>query len=346
VLKKLIIFLFLGIVMLDSCKMATETWDTSQFPASSSYADQFDFLWNAFDKNYCFFAYKNIDWQALGATYRPRAIQASSQAQFAEVLTQMLSNLHDGHLYLMDSNDEQTQTYKNVNFINYSSGVWQQYMKLKVTNSTKPDKYVTSGWLEGVPYIAVSNWITTSQVIDLDNILECFKSAPGLIIDVRMNGGGWSSIADAFADRFADRSRTAGFCKYRDGPLHTDFGPLSIQMIAPRGSWQFTRPVFLLTGRRCASSTEGLISAMRELPNVTVIGDTSMGAIGNPKVFNLANGWKFSVSTGMEYTAEGQDIEDIGIAPDIFVPATKADFLAGKDPVLDYALARFKATIH
>ena len=78
---------------------------------------------------------------------------------------------------------------------------------------------------------------------------------------------------------------------------------------------------------------------MRELPNVTVVGDTSGGHETSPQLFNLSNGWQFTVSTWIYYTAEMQIVEDKGIDPAIFVPATAADFQAGRDPVLGYALS-------
>jgi hypothetical protein len=74
---------------------------------------------------------------------------------------------------------------------------------------------------------------------------------------------------------------------------------------------------------------------MRELPNVTVIGDTSGGHSGDPRFFTLSDGWRFTVSTWIDYTAEMLVIEDPGIDPATFVPANAADFQAGKDPVLE-----------
>ena len=122
------------------------------------------------------------------------------------------------------------------------------------------------------------------------------------------------------------------------GPSHSDFGPLTPFVLSPRGSWQYTRPVLLLIGRRCLSSNETFISAMRQLPNVTLVGDQTGGGSGNPGTFPLAGGWSYTVSRWIEYTADHQVIEDVGIAPQVFVSASAADFAQGKDPVLDWAL--------
>ena len=109
-------------------------------------------------------------------------------------------------------------------------------------------------------------------------------------------------------------------------------------MLNPRGAWQYTGTVRLLIGRRCASSTESFIAAMRELSNVTLVGDRTAGSSGNPGRFPLANGWTYTVSRWIEYTVDDQVIEDVGISPRVFVPAMAADFAQGRDPVLDWAL--------
>ncbi len=311
-----------------------------QGPASSSYADQFDYLWQTFDQNYSYFVYKNIDWQGLSDTYRPTAIQATSQVQFTQVLIQMLSNLHDLHVHLIDPSGNLEQTYTPTYFINFDQTVWQQYIQAKGTQIEQNSEY-TSGYLSGVAYFAIPAWDSSSgsQAADLDAALQPFQSASALIIDVRMNGGGDGATANSFAGRFADQTRIGGYDKFRDGPAHTDFGPLQSRSVSPRGPWQYHGPVYLLIGRGCYSSNEDFIAQMREFPNVTVIGDTSGGHSGYPVTFPLSNGWQFTVSTWIDYTAEMQVIEDQGIAPAIFVPATAANFQAGTDPVLDYAIS-------
>jgi C-terminal processing protease CtpA/Prc len=77
---------------------------------------------------------------------------------------------------------------------------------------------------------------------------------------------------------------------------------------------------------------------MGRLPNVTLVGDRTVGATANPGTFPLANGWSYTVSRWIEYTADNAVIEDNGISPDVFVPASAADFAAGRDPVIDWAL--------
>jgi C-terminal processing protease CtpA/Prc len=305
---------------------------------------QFDSLWNNFDQNYSYFVYKNIDWNALNATYRPMALQTTDEASLVAVLTQMLAQLHDQHVKFTDPSGNQLATFVPTVFDNWNQSVWQQYMA--AGNFVQVQPGLVTATISGAHYIAVGSWNDAQiDITHLDSVIDASQSASSLIIDVRMNGGGDEQIAYQFAGRFTTQTRTpTGFFQFRNGPLHTDFGPLTADTITPRGSFQFTKPVYLLTGRISASSTEDFISAMRELPNVTVIGDTSAGASGNPLSFTLGGGWSYTVSHWIDYTAEQQIIEDQGIAPAMFVPVTPSDFQQGKDPVIDFAVAEANGT--
>lgn len=306
-------------------------------PQGASFAEQFDFMAQTFDREYSYFAHKQIDWNALRATFRPRAQQAATQAEFIQALRDMLVQLHDQHVVLMDPAGTRTATFTPQHFINFDHVARNQALARGTFTPLTPR--LGFGRINGaVAYMAIDTWDAQAPLAQLDFIVDQFRNEPVIIIDVRANGGGNDQIALEFAGRFADRARTTEFVQFRNGPLHTDFAARQARQVTPRGTFQFTRQVILLAGRRCASSNESFISAMRELPHVTVIGDTTAGASGNPGTFNLANGWSFTVSRWIAFTAQLQVIEDHGIAPDIFVAVTAADLLNGRDPVIEHAL--------
>jgi hypothetical protein len=322
---------------------------TAESPTSATYTAQFDAVWNTFDQQYPYFEQKKVDWNAVRARYRPAAAAATNQAELAAVVRDMLANLHDQHVALRDPNGRTIPTWTAANFVNWDAGVWEQYVR-------------RAGWVQGqrnwgyavfhgdaaeVPYIAIGSWRPEQvKLADLDAALERFRSAPALIIDVRMNAGGDTRLAYEFAARFAPTARPAEYLQYRSGPGHADFAAPQARTLAPRGAWQFTRPVMLLMGRGSASANESFIAAMRELPNVTTVGDTSAGSSGNPAVYQLGGGWMYTVSRAIDYTAEQQVIEDAGIAPMIPVSTSPADFEQGRDPVLEFALSRFNVRVN
>jgi len=91
--------------------------------------------------------------------------------------------------------------------------------------------------------------------------------------------------------------------------------------------------------RACKAQVEGRAGGENRQA-VTLVGDRTAGATANPGTFPLANGWTYTVSRWIEYTADDQVIEDRGIAPRVFVATTASDFAQGRDPVLDWALNR------
>jgi len=303
---------------------------------ANDFRGQFNELWSTFDRIYPYFIHKGIDWNAVKAEFEPRAAAATSSDQLISVLQPMLGLLHDGHVVLTGPGAT-LRTYAPNEFINWNSNVWGQYLA-RASASTRGA--AVSAVMTGVAYIAVSGWNPNQlNVADLDAFVDAFRDRPALIVDVRMNPGGFDSLAFQFAGRFATSTTTSGYFQTRNGPGHGDFTPLQARTFSPRGSFQFTRPVLLLVGRMCASSNESFIAAMRELPNVTVAGDRTAGSTANPQTFPLGGGWSYSVSRWIEYTADMQVIEDLGIAPDVVVPASPGDFQSGRDPVLDWAIA-------
>ena len=157
-----------------------------------------------------------------------------------------------------------------------------------------------------------------------------------------MNAGGDEDVAMQVAARFADMPRVVTHSQFRAGAHRGDYTPIAAHVLSPRGTWRFTRPVILLVGRGSWSATESFVSAMREFPQVTVVGDTTGGGTGNPALYSLRAGWGFSLSRWIEYTARMETIEGRGIAPDLAVPVKIQSLAKGRDETLATALVMAK----
>jgi carboxyl-terminal processing protease len=312
---------------------------TAPSPPASDLAAQFDSLWTRFDLEYSYFEHKRIDWPATRATYRPRALAAADQRAFIDVIREMLGTLHDGHVMLRDPSGAQIPTFRPQVFANWDRVVFDRYRSRAGWTQGQLDW--GHGQLNGIPYIAIGGWGSQAiRTADFDAAFERYRGAPAMILDVRMNQGGNDQLAFEIAGRFTQSIIRAGYVRFRNGPAHTDFGPPIDRTVSPRGPWQFAGNVLLLIGSRCASSNESFIMAMGEMPNVMLVGDRTAGSTGNPGTFPLAEGWSYTVSRWIEYTPGNQVIEDNGIVPDVIVPVTESDFASGRDPVLEWALAR------
>ena len=68
--------------------------------AATDHASLFDDLWHQFDLHYSYFTVTRVNWDSLGAYYRPIAASAPNDVQFARVLGAMLAELKDMHVSL------------------------------------------------------------------------------------------------------------------------------------------------------------------------------------------------------------------------------------------------------
>ena len=311
---------------------------TTQPPASL--IGRFDLFWETFDRQYSYFAYKRINWDSLRTVYRPRAEAATTQRELVTVLKEMVAPLRDVHVKFTTPAGAIEPTFQPSAQVNWDRDLWLNFTLRSCTwLQAKPN--LGSCTMNGFAYVAVGSWNSSQfSVSDLDAVIDQYRDAPGMVIDVRPNGGGNDALALALAGRFTTRRTTIGYVRFRDGPRHDDFGPETERSVQPRGAFQFTQPVMVLSGRAIFSSNETFIAAMREMPNVTILGDTTGGSSGNPRDYPLGDGWKYSVSHWIEWTADRRIIEWNGIPPDFVVAWDSAAVRAGRDRVLEVALAR------
>jgi C-terminal processing protease CtpA/Prc len=80
---------------------------------------------------------------------------------------------------------------------------------------------------------------------------------------------------------------------------------------------------------------------MKQVPGTVVVGAASQGSSGNPKPHDLGNGVTVLLPSWKDLTPDGQEMEGVGVPPDIEVKASPADFNTS-DPVLEAALARLR----
>ncbi len=145
------------------------------------------------------------------------------------------------------------------------------------------------------------------------------------------------------ARSFGNQSRKADH-RYRNGPNHNDFSSIHERRFSPSGDWQFTRPVAVLIGDRCVSSSESFILMMTTLEHVITIGDTTRGSSGNPREFRLGDGTRYTIPRWVAYKTDMTVLEDVGIFPDIPIPADSS-VVNRQDRVLEKAIEILSAKL-
>lgn len=305
-------------------------------------ASLFDDLWQQFDLRYSYFELKHIDWTAIGDRYRPLALAAPNDTAFAVVLSHMLAELHDVHVSITPFGPSSTMRWVSpydTAASGFDAGV--VYSRYATTSFPTSGGHMRAGIVEpGVGYIQIPSFAGSGWAGEIDEAITRLGDVSSLIIDIRNNGGGNKGLATSIAGRFADRERTYGYVRLRNGSKHTDFTGDIAETVAPEGARRFSGRVVVLANRRCYSSAENFVLAMRTIPSVTVVGDTTGGASGGPLVRELANGWTYQLSQWVEYTPDHRTYEGVGLAPDIVAKAVavKGKLVGTGDVALDRAL--------
>ncbi|HEY3862004.1 MAG TPA: S41 family peptidase [Verrucomicrobiae bacterium] len=191
-----------------------------------------------------------------------------------------------------------------------------------------------------IGFIAIFGWDDDTVPAQCAEALEKMRDTRGLIVDVRLNGGGSDKLAEQFAARFVEKNFTYAYSQFRNGPSHTDLTEKYPRVIKPGGPWRYDRPVILLIGQKCLSSDESFVGMMTGDPLVTTMGDHTGGSSGNPKIIKLPLDMTVSVPQWIDYLPDGTLLDGHGFQPQIpFTPAPGA-FLGERDDLLTAALER------
>lgn len=305
----------------------------------NSKRENFELLWKIIDERYCFFEYKDINWNEIHNQYSERVNETISNDSLFNVLGDMLAELKDGHVNLYathnvarywkwfedypDNFDEKIQ--RNYIGTDYSIAGGMKYKIL-------PDS---------IGYIYYANFSSGIGESNLDQIIYRMYSCKGIIIDVRNNGGGVLTNVEKIASRFFKEKTLVGYIMYKNGKKHNDFSSPYARYIEPSARLRYENKTIVLTNRKCYSATNDFVNAMSYAPNVTIIGDKTGGGSGLPQSSELPNGWAVRFSSSPMLNANREQIE-FGIDPDIKIDMTEEDMTRGLDTIIERAIQFIK----
>ncbi|MBQ8564314.1 MAG: S41 family peptidase [Bacteroidaceae bacterium] len=304
---------------------------------SNDAQDNFEALWSIIDEHYCFFEYKEIDWDSIHTAYAPRVNNEMNALALFDLCSEMLDELQDGHVNLTSSFSTSHywkwfQDYP----VNYDERIIHE-------NYLNFDFYQTNGITykklqENIGYMYYGSFSNGISQNSLDHILAHLAPCNGLIIDIRNNGGGTLTNVDVLVSRFITQRTLAGYICHKTGAGHNDFSePYAYYYEPPQGHILYNKPIVVLTNRHTYSAANNFVQVMRLLPQVTIIGDRTGGGSGMPFTYNLPNGWNIRLSSSPILDANGNDTE-WGIDPDIKIDMDTTAALNGHDTILDKAI--------
>ena len=171
----------------------------------------------------------------------------------------------------------------------------------------------------------------------LDAAVDADRDCAGTILDLRGNTGGMGAMIGGVAGHFLDRRDTLGLMRTRQNTLAFVANPRRVTADA-RAVRPLTGPLAVLVDEGSASASEVFAGGMQALHRARVFGRTSMGAVLGAAFDRLPNGDVLYHAFGEFTTPDGGRLEGRGVVPDDSVTATRAELLAGRDPVLEAAL--------
>lgn len=288
------------------------------------------------DEKYSYRDIRKVDWDRLFREKGDALRRAASPERFATVAGELLASAKDKHIWLYVG-EQRFGSYvnpvrPNVNFAKLKDLVprWQK----------RSAAVYTGQFLDGIGYIYIESWGRDhAEALEQTYVaIWEFSDAPGLVVDVRMNGGGSEPLAQDFAGCFVDKPKVYAQHVYRAANEPGGFTKPRNRMLQPnKRRPKYRGKIAVLMGPANMSSCEAFLLMMKQVPGCKLIGATSQGSSGNPKPTELGNGVTVYLPSWKAMRPDGTCFEGEGITPDVRVAVTQSQ-LSNRDPVLDAAL--------
>jgi C-terminal processing protease CtpA/Prc len=172
------------------------------------------------------------------------------------------------------------------------------------------------------------------------------SGAPGLIIDMRQNGGGRGYLADQLAAYFYDEPHILGNSGIYDEELGEFFFDPNFEdeYILPPENLRYRGPIAVLVGPACQSACEFFSYDLTVDNRAAIVGDyPTAGLGGGVEIFFMPGGIQMQLTVARAVDANGDiHIEGQGVVPDVPVPVTEETLFSDGDPVLEAAIDRLE----
>jgi len=301
-------------------------------------AQAFDKLWQRFDEKYAMFTLRpEVDWSKLREEYRPKALASKSNYEFAQVCAAMLKNLRDLHIGITVSGAN-VPIFNRPRASNANPAAYQNILG----DLNEDGRVAWAVTTDHIGFISIFGWDNQNVSMKCREALEQMRNTRGLIVDVRLNGGGSEPFAERFAGHFTDKDFVYAYSQFRNGPSHSNLTEKIERKITWSGLWRYDRPVVLLIGQKCMSSDESFVGMMTGDPKVTTMGDHTCGSSGNPEILHLPLDMTVSVPKWIDYRPDGNPLDERGFEPQIPFKPMLGAFEGDRDDLLTAALVRLR----
>jgi Peptidase family S41 len=348
-------------------------------PCRQSLADtpitNYQVFWETFGEQYPFFALRQMDWLAVDKKFRPQVTPDTKPEELFRILSDMIDPLHDAHTFISAKSIQKrfhgfrpaADPMQRKNAARITEIIETKYVRGGLRDfcdkqlqfgflSSSPDARVAgsepNGPTDVIGYLRIHSFSGYSHDREFVKQLDALEAAldevfrdsskwTGLVIDVRINGGGSDVFGISIASRLATQEYLA-YSKVARNDIHdpehrTPPQPVMVHISQRPG---FRGPVVLLTSADSVSAAETFTMALlgRD-PHVVRVGASTQGVFSDVLGRRLPNGWTFGLPNEIYLTKDGKAFDGTGVPPDIDVAIFPAEDLAkGRDSALENAL--------
>jgi carboxyl-terminal processing protease len=184
-------------------------------------------------------------------------------------------------------------------------------------------------------------WMTPI-VPELEAAFMALRHCDGFILDLRGNPGGVAGMVMGVSGYFMTEQKPLGVMTTRQGELRLVSMPRRVtsggQRIEP-----FTGPLALVVDGQSMSTSEIFAAGLQGVGRARVFGEPSGGQALPALMVRMPNQDVLMYAFADFVGPAGTRIEGAGVTPDVPVPLTRADLLAGRDAPLEAALRWIEA---
>ena len=218
-------------------------------------------------------------------------------------------------------------------------------------------------WLaDSAAYVGLNTFGNWNEAARFDSIAPELRTAAGVILDVRQNGGGNDGVGRQIIARYLANDTLIGarwqtrinnaafrawgrylgqewareYWPYYTGDAWEKGGP---ELVAPdTGFAKITVPVVVLIGRNTGSAAEDFLVWLDDAKNVTLVGEPTTGSTGQTVELDLPGGGTARILAKHDTYPDGREFLGKGIQPDVFVAPTVDDIIRQRDGMLERAI--------
>jgi carboxyl-terminal processing protease len=184
-----------------------------------------------------------------------------------------------------------------------------------------------------IGYLFIPSFFDETLPEQIKNALNAFGLLDGLILDVRMNGGGTSSVAYPILEYFI-QGRLGEFVSRQDSR------PMEIQANEIQNSQSV--PLIVMVSQDTVSFGELFAGVLQDAGRARVVGETTLGNVEALSSYRFEDGSLVWLATEMFHSAfSNANWEETGIIPDVQAFAEWDTFFFETDPSIAAAVDLF-----